>query len=78
MRHPVMVYFAPISYGVFLWQFIVLYLWRDFTGQEIFTGSFWLDFVPVLIGSVLLGKLTYHLVEEPSRKWSRKFFRSER
>ncbi|WP_017580788.1 acyltransferase family protein [Nocardiopsis valliformis] len=78
MRHPVMVYFAPISYGVFLWQFIVLYLWRDFTGQEIFTGSFWLDVIPVIIGSVLLGKLTYHLVEEPSRKWSRKFFSTKK
>ncbi|MEC3895002.1 MULTISPECIES: acyltransferase family protein [Nocardiopsis] len=72
MRHRVVMFFARISYGMFLWQFVVLYLWRDFTGQEIFTGSFWLDFVPVLALSALLGTLTFHLVEEPSRKWSRR------
>lgn len=73
MRHRVMTFFAPISYGVFLWQFVVLYLWRDFTGQEIFAGSFWLDIIPVLIFTTLLAKLTFHFVEEPSRKWSRRF-----
>ncbi|MEU3310887.1 acyltransferase, partial [Nocardiopsis sp. NPDC006832] len=55
------------------WQFVVLYLWRDFTGQEIFAGSFWLDIIPVLIFTTLLAKLTFHFVEEPSRKWSRRF-----
>ncbi|MBR8745059.1 acyltransferase [Nocardiopsis sp. MG754419] len=74
MRHRVMVFFARISYGVFLWQFVVLYLWRDFTGQEVFTGSFWLDIIPVLAFSTLLGTLTFHGVEEPSRLWSRRFF----
>lgn len=74
MRHRVMMFFARISYGLFLWQFVVLYLWRDFTKQEIFTGSFWLDFFPVLLLSTLLGKLTFQFVEEPSRKWARRFF----
>lgn len=74
MRHRVMMFFAQISYGLFLWQFVVLYLWRDFTGQEIFTGSFWLDIIPVLLLSTLLGKLTFHFVEEPTRQWSRRFF----
>ncbi|GAB3714298.1 acyltransferase family protein [Nocardiopsis oceani] len=74
MRHRVMLFLAKITYGIFLWQFVVLYLWRDFTGQEIFTGSFLLDIVPVTIGTVLLAWATFHWVEEPSRKWSRKFF----
>jgi peptidoglycan/LPS O-acetylase OafA/YrhL len=74
MRHRLMLFFARITYGVFLWQFVVLYLWRDFTGQEIFSGAFLLDVVPVTIGSVLLATLTFHWVEEPSRKWSRRFF----
>ena len=74
MRHRVMRFFAKITYGVFLWQFVVLYLWRDFTGQEIFTGSFLLDIVPVLIGTVLLATLTFYWVEEPTRKWSRGLF----
>ena len=73
LRHRVCQFLARISYGVFLWQFVVLYLWRDFTGQEIFTGSFWLDMVPVTVGTVLLAMATFHWVEEPSRRWSRRF-----
>ncbi|GHD22688.1 acyltransferase family protein [Nocardiopsis kunsanensis] len=74
LRHPLWQFLAKISYGVFLWQFLVLYMWRDFTDQEIFTGSFWLDMVPVTIATVLLAMATFRWVEEPSRKWARKFF----
>ncbi|WP_285732197.1 acyltransferase [Nocardiopsis sp. ATB16-24] len=76
LRHRVCQFLARISYGVFLWQFMVLYLWRDFTGQEIFTGSFWLDVVPVTLGTILLAMATHRWVEEPCRRWSRKFFRT--
>ncbi|WP_254903977.1 acyltransferase family protein [Streptomonospora nanhaiensis] len=69
LGHRVMRYLGRISYGIFLWQFVVLYLWRDFTGQEIFTGSFWLDLVPVAAGTVLLADLTYRFVERPARRW---------
>ncbi|MDA0568022.1 acyltransferase [Streptomonospora sp. S1-112] len=69
LGHRVMRYLGRISYGVFLWQFIVLYLWRDFTGQEIFTGSFWLDVIPVAAGTVVLADLTYRFVERPARHW---------
>lgn len=78
LRHRVSQFLAKISYGVFLWQFLVLYLWRDFTDQEIFTGSFWLDVVPVTIATVLLAMATFRWVEEPSRRWARKFFREPR
>ncbi|RCV55926.1 acyltransferase [Marinitenerispora sediminis] len=69
LRHPVAVFLGRVSYGVFLWQFVVLYLWRDFTGQEVFTGSFWLDVVPVTAGTVLLAAVTHRWVEEPVRRW---------
>ncbi|WP_017538444.1 acyltransferase family protein [Nocardiopsis halophila] len=68
LSHRVSLYLGKVSYGIFLWQFVVLYLWRDFTGQEIFTGSFWLDMVPVTGGTVLLAHLTHRWVEEPSRR----------
>lgn len=71
MRHRLMLYLSKITYGIFLWQFVALYLWRDFTGQEIFTGSFLLDIVPVTIMTVILANMTFHWVEEPARKWSR-------
>ncbi|MFD6951164.1 acyltransferase [Nocardiopsis sp. TSRI0078] len=77
LRHRVCQFLARISYGVFLWQFMVLYLWRDFTGQEIYTGSFWLDAVPVTIGTVLLAMATHRWVEEPGRRWSRRFLRQK-
>jgi peptidoglycan/LPS O-acetylase OafA/YrhL len=76
LRHRVCQFLARISYGIFLWQFMVLYLWRDFTRQEIYTGSFWLDAVPVTIVTVLLAAATHRWVEEPSRRWSRGFFRA--
>ncbi|TDQ52005.1 acyltransferase family protein [Actinorugispora endophytica] len=71
MGHRVARFLGRISYGVFLWQFVVLYLWRDFTGQEAFTGSFALDLVPVAGGTVLLATATYHWLEQPlARRWS--------
>ncbi|MFC7327604.1 acyltransferase family protein [Marinactinospora rubrisoli] len=69
LRHPVAGYLGRVSYGIFLWQFVVLYLWREFTGQEIFTGSFWLDLVPVTAGTLLLAAATHRWVEEPVRRW---------
>ncbi|QUX28364.1 acyltransferase [Nocardiopsis akebiae] len=78
LRHRVCQFLGRISYGVFLWQFMVLYLWRDFTGQEIFTGSFWLDAVPVTIGTVLLAAASHRWVEEPSRRWSHRLSRGRR
>lgn len=78
LRHRVCQYLAKVSYGVFLWQFLVLYLWRDFTGQEIFTGTFWLDMVPVTAATVLLAAATHRWVEEPSRRWSRRIPRNPR
>lgn len=65
MGHPVMLFLGRVSYGVFLWQFVVLYLWRGFTGQEAFTGAFMLDLVPVAAGTILLATATYRWLELP-------------
>ncbi|MBB5997612.1 acyltransferase family protein [Streptomonospora salina] len=65
LAHPVMRYLGRISYGIFLWQFVVLYLWRDFTGAQMFTGSFWMDLTAVALGTVLLADLTHRFVERP-------------
>lgn len=71
--HRVMRFLGRISYGVFLWQFAVLYLWRDFTGQEAFTGSLLLDLVPVTAGTLLLAAATYRWVERPlMRRYGRR------
>ncbi|WP_433223202.1 acyltransferase family protein [Microtetraspora malaysiensis] len=64
----VMSYLGRISYGVFLWQFIVLYLWYEFTGQQTWTGDLLLNFVPVAAITILVAHLTYRYVEEPARR----------
>ncbi|WP_308249682.1 acyltransferase family protein [Sphaerisporangium fuscum] len=64
----VMSYLGRISYGVFLWQFVVLYVWYAFTGQQNWTGDLLLNFVPVAAISVLIAHLTYRFVEEPARR----------
>ncbi|MBB4933830.1 peptidoglycan/LPS O-acetylase OafA/YrhL [Lipingzhangella halophila] len=69
LRHPVSRYLGRISYGIFLWQFVVLYLWREFTEQEVFTGTFLFDLAPVAIGTLLLAAATHHWVETPCRRW---------
>ncbi|MFC4562102.1 acyltransferase family protein [Nocardiopsis mangrovi] len=72
LGHPVMRFLGRVSYGIFLWQFVVLYLWREFTGQEIFTGSFWLDLVPVAAGTILLAAATHRWVERPVQRLARR------
>lgn len=68
MESRTMEFLAKVSYGIFLWQFLVLYLWRDFTGQEPFTGSMALDLGPVLGGTILLAALTHRWIEVPTRR----------
>ncbi|NUR82691.1 MAG: acyltransferase [Nonomuraea sp.] len=64
----VMSYLGRISYGVFLWQFVILYLWYDFTGQKPWTGNLIPNLVAVTAITVLVAALTYRFVEEPARQ----------
>ncbi|MFI6320314.1 acyltransferase family protein [Nonomuraea sp. NPDC050556] len=64
----VMSYLGRISYGVFLWQFVVLYLWYDFTGQQPWQGNMPVNLVAVLVITVIVAHLTYQYVEEPARR----------
>lgn len=69
LRHRVSRFLGRISYGIFLWQFVVLYLWRQFTRQDDFTGTWVFDLVPVAAGTILLAAATHRWVEEPLRRW---------
>ncbi|MFI6918770.1 acyltransferase family protein [Nonomuraea spiralis] len=64
----VMSYLGQISYGVFLWQFVILYLWYDFTGQKPWTGNLLLNLVAVTAITVAMAGLTHRYVEEPARR----------
>ncbi|MBO3744964.1 acyltransferase [Streptosporangiaceae bacterium NEAU-GS5] len=64
----VMSYLGRISYGVFLWQFVVLYLWYAFTGQKTWTGDLLLNFAAVAGITVVIAHFSHKYVEEPARR----------
>jgi peptidoglycan/LPS O-acetylase OafA/YrhL len=64
----VMSYLGQISYGVFLWQFVVIYLWYDFTGQQPWSGNLPLNLAAITALTVLLSHFTYRYLEEPARR----------
>ena len=70
LGNPMMRFFGRVSYGVFLWQFVALYLWYGLTEQRSFAGSF-TDFLGnlLVVGALTVGlaTLTYRYVEEPAR-----------
>ncbi|ETK33619.1 acyltransferase family protein [Microbispora sp. ATCC PTA-5024] len=67
----VMRFLGRVSYGIFLWQFVALYLWYDFTEQKPWTGNFAGNLVVVGGLTLLLATLTYKYVEEPARGLAR-------
>ncbi|GII01014.1 acyltransferase [Planobispora takensis] len=68
LSHRIMRYLGKVSYGVFLWQFVVLFLWYEVTGQEPWTGNFAVNLVAVTFFTLVLADLTYRFVEEPARR----------
>lgn len=65
---PVLRYLGRVSYGVFLWQFVVLRAWYSLSGQQPFTGNLVPNLFAVGALTVLLAAVTHHLVEEPFRR----------
>ncbi|MGV9772142.1 acyltransferase family protein [Streptosporangium sp. NPDC003464] len=64
----IMRYLGRISYGVFLWQFVVLFVWYETTGQKPWTGNFPINLVAVAFFTVVLADMTYRIVEAPARR----------
>ncbi|WP_196440223.1 acyltransferase [Planomonospora sp. ID67723] len=64
----VMRFLGRVSYGVFLWQFVVLYGWYEFTGQEPFSGGFPGNLAVVALITLCLATLSYRLVEKPLQR----------
>ncbi|MFF5209424.1 acyltransferase family protein [Streptosporangium sp. NPDC000396] len=67
----VMAYLGRISYGVFLWQFVAIYLWYGFTAQRPFTGGFLANLAPITALTLAMAALTYRFVERPLRRLNR-------
>ncbi len=68
----VMRFLGRISYSVFLWQMAVSVTWYDHTGHVPFTGHFYLEFPVIAALTIAVSTLTYHLVEKPALRLSRR------
>ncbi|GIH22585.1 hypothetical protein Aph01nite_08950 [Acrocarpospora phusangensis] len=65
-------YLGRISYGIFLWQFVVIYGYYELTGNEVyFGGGFATVLAVAAAGTLALAALTYHLVERPFHQLGR-------
>ncbi|NUT43263.1 MAG: acyltransferase, partial [Thermoactinospora sp.] len=70
--NPVARYLGKISYGIFLWQFVVIYGYYLVIGNTIFLGGdFWQVLGIAAAGTLLLSVASYHAVEEPFHKLGR-------
>lgn len=78
LANPVAVYLGRISYGIYLWHFIVMNLYLrngNVFGQfktlpELRgTVGFWELEIAVLVGSVIIASLTFFLFERPIMNW---------
>ncbi|WP_329522285.1 acyltransferase family protein [Spirillospora sp. NBC_01491] len=63
-----MAFLGKISYSIFLWQFVVIFVWFDVTGHPPFTGTLLIDLPVCAALTIALAALSHRLVEEPARR----------
>jgi peptidoglycan/LPS O-acetylase OafA/YrhL len=66
----VMRFLGRISYGVFLWQMILILGWYDAT-DRLFRGALLLDLPILAAATVAAATLSYYLIEKPVQRLSR-------
>lgn len=76
LQTPGMRFLGEISYGIFLWHLFVMETLYWALGLKEFTGQFWLILPPVVIGTIVMGWLSWVVVERPSIAWSHRVTRN--
>lgn len=66
LGNPLMRFLGRISYGVFLWQFVVIHAWYELTDRPPFQRDFWLVLSVVLPATIVVATLGYYLIEKPA------------
>jgi peptidoglycan/LPS O-acetylase OafA/YrhL len=66
LGNPLMRFLGRISYGVFLWQFVVIHAWYEITGRPPFQHDFGLVLSVVLPGTIIVATLGYYIIEKPA------------
>ncbi|WP_242903338.1 acyltransferase family protein [Actinomadura terrae] len=67
LGNPVARFLGRISYGLFLWQMLIIVSWYEWTGR-LFRGEVATDLPLLAAASVAAATLSLHLVEEPLRR----------
>ncbi|MCP2335140.1 peptidoglycan/LPS O-acetylase OafA/YrhL [Actinomadura rupiterrae] len=68
LGNPVLAFLGRISYGIFLWQFVVIFVWFDLTGHAPFSGNLLTDFPVCLALTAAAAAASHYLIEEPVRR----------
>ncbi|MFC4910367.1 acyltransferase family protein [Actinomadura gamaensis] len=68
LGNPVLAFLGRVSYGIFLWQFVVIFVWFDLTGHAPFSGNLLTDFPVCFALTVAVATVSHYVVEEPVRK----------
>jgi peptidoglycan/LPS O-acetylase OafA/YrhL len=68
LGNPVMRFLGRISYGVFLWQFVVIYAWYELTDRPFWNHDFWAVLSVTVVGTVAVATACYYLIERPAQR----------
>ncbi|MFB4306126.1 acyltransferase family protein [Actinomadura sp. GTD37] len=71
LGNPVMRFLGRISYGVFLWQLLIIVSWYDVTDRG-FRGDVATDLPLMAAASIAAGTLSHYLVERPVQALTRR------
>jgi peptidoglycan/LPS O-acetylase OafA/YrhL len=66
LGNPLMRYLGRISYGIFLWQFVVIHAWYELSGREPFKQDFWLVLAVVVPMTIAVSTVSYYVIEKPA------------
>lgn len=72
LANPVMRFLGRISYGVFLWQMVVVIGWFNITGRPAFSHDFLLAFPSITLVTIGLGVASLYAVELPAMRLRRR------
>lgn len=64
-----LVWLGQISYGLFLWQMLMIVVARNLTGAEYFNGQYWAPAIVTLGLTIVVAQLSWWFVENPTHGW---------
>lgn len=71
LANPVMRFLGRISYGLFLWQLLIIVAWYEAV-DRVFRGDVATDLPLMAAASIAAGTLSYYLVERPVQRLTRR------